>query len=179
MRIKEVATRRLQAIRRSARLAQADFVVDDPKVGGALSAGRMIAPTGIDDRYIAVRAAARRLGPDDRKIDVVTSSSLSDARPAIDHPIYGQSAMTEHDAYREKLQAQLTQWDTRIEQVSARIELLEGNARGEARQQLQAFRAQRIEALARLQNWDEVRHGVDKAWYELARSFDTLSSRYK
>ncbi len=87
--------------------------------------------------------------------------------------------MSEHDAYREKLQAQLAQWDTRIEQVSARVEQLEENARGEARKQLHAFRAQRIEALARLQSWDEVRQGVDKAWYELARSFDTLSSRYK
>jgi chromosome segregation ATPase len=86
--------------------------------------------------------------------------------------------MSEHDAYREKLQSQLKAWDTRLEQLSERIERLPGDARGEARKQLQAFRAQRYEALTRLQSWDEVRHGVDKAWYELARSFDSLSSRY-
>ena len=87
--------------------------------------------------------------------------------------------MSEHDTYRERLQSQLEQWDARLDQLSERIEQLEGDARGEARKQLQVFRAQRNEALTRLQSWDEVRHGVDKAWYELARSFDDLSSRYK
>ncbi len=87
--------------------------------------------------------------------------------------------MSNQDEYRQKLQSQLEDLDTRLDQLSERVEQLAGDARVEARKQLQAFRVQRGDVLSRLQNWDEVTHGVHKAWYELARSFDALSSRYK
>ncbi len=87
--------------------------------------------------------------------------------------------MSKPDDYRQKLQSQLEDLDARLEKLGERVERLEGDARVEARKQLQAFRGQRAEALARMQSWDEVKHGADTAWYELARSFETLSSRYK
>ena len=80
--------------------------------------------------------------------------------------------------YRQKLLSQLKGMDKRVEGLRARVERLDGKARVEARKQLQAFSAQRGEALSRLQSWDEVTQGVDKAWYELAGAFDTLSTRY-
>ncbi len=76
--------------------------------------------------------------------------------------------MSRQDDYRQTLLSQFQELDARLDQLGKRFEQMGGDARVEARKQLQAFRAQRSEALARLQSWDEVKHGVDRAWYELA-----------
>jgi len=76
--------------------------------------------------------------------------------------------MSRQDDYRQTLLSQLQELDARLDQLGKGFEQLGSDARVEARKQLQAFRAQRAEVLARLQSWDEVKHGVDKAWYELA-----------
>lgn len=85
--------------------------------------------------------------------------------------------MNRQDDYRQTLLSQLEDLDVRFGGLADKIERLDGAARVEARKQLQAFRAQRGEALARLQSWDEVRHGADKVWYDLARSFDVPSTK--
>ncbi len=65
--------------------------------------------------------------------------------------------MNNHDAYRQKLQSQLEQCDARLERISTRAEGMQGRAGVELARQLNDCRALRIELLARLQRWDEVR----------------------
>lgn len=85
--------------------------------------------------------------------------------------------MTEHDDYRQTLLSQFQELGARLNRLSEQFDRLDGAARVEARKQLQALRAQCGEALARLQTWDEVKQGPDKAWYERAGDVDASAGR--
>lgn len=89
------------------------------------------------------------------------------------------------EAYRKKIEAQLTVWETRLEALKARADQAGIEARSELRKQLDELRAlqeparkyldQLREASARA--WDDVRGEVEEAWTKLSVTIETAWKR--
>lgn len=90
-------------------------------------------------------------------------------------------------AYQEKLEAQLAEWDARLDLIKAKAKGLEGEAKIEYENQLQALQHQRQEALARLKDlrrrselaWEDLKDGTERAWGELGKAMESFASRFK
>ena len=92
---------------------------------------------------------------------------------------------TTREAYRDKMEAQLVRWSTRLDGFKAKAELASAAARVELLKQvdeLEEFeRTARkhiadVEASA-VETWHRARIGIDQAWNQLSGSIDAIWAR--
>ncbi|MGH8507727.1 MAG: coiled coil domain-containing protein [Gammaproteobacteria bacterium] len=90
-------------------------------------------------------------------------------------------------AYQEKLEAQLREWDARLDLVKAKAASLGADAKIEFEIQLAALQQRRHEAQAKLAElrersegaWEDVKEGTERAWSELVKATESFVSRFK
>ncbi|MGH8653550.1 MAG: coiled coil domain-containing protein [Gammaproteobacteria bacterium] len=90
-------------------------------------------------------------------------------------------------AYCEKLEAQLREWDARLDLIKAKAKGLQAEGKIEYESQIQALQHQRQEALARLEDlskrselaWEDLKDGTERAWGEFGKAMESFTSRFK
>ena len=95
--------------------------------------------------------------------------------------------MDKKEEYIQKLDAQLREWSTKIDELNAKAEKAKGDIKTEYTRQLEALKALQESAVKRLaemteasgQAWEELKVGAEKAWYELKSSLDNAIAKFK
>jgi chromosome segregation ATPase len=95
--------------------------------------------------------------------------------------------MATKEAYRQKLEAQLAEWDARLEVLNARARKASADARIDYENELQGLKRQRERArdtLAELGRrsenaWEDVKTGAERAWDDMASALDKVAARFK
>lgn len=90
-------------------------------------------------------------------------------------------------AYQEKLEAQLQEWDARLDLIKAKAKGLQAEAKIEYESQLAALEQNRDEAQAKLADlrqrgeaaWEDLKEGTERAWGEFGRAMESFASRFK
>ena len=113
------------------------------------------------------------------------------ARPGTAHRIpIVQGAhliMATKEAYRQKLEAQLAEWDARLDVLNAQARKASADARIDYENELQGLKRQRErarETLAELGRrsetaWEDVKVGAERAWDEMGKALDKVAARFK
>lgn len=89
-------------------------------------------------------------------------------------------------AYQEKLDAQLKEWDAKLNLFTAKANSLKADAKIEFDQQLETFRTKRQAAVSRLEDLrirggsalEDLKEGTEKAWSELAKAMDNIAAHF-
>jgi chromosome segregation ATPase len=95
--------------------------------------------------------------------------------------------MATKEAYRQKLEAQLAEWDARLDVLNARARKASADARIDYENELQGLKRQRERArdtLAELGRrsenaWEDVKTGAERAWDDMASALDKVAARFK
>lgn len=95
--------------------------------------------------------------------------------------------MDTKDAYKEKLQAQLKEWDAQIKLLAAKMESTGADAKLKYAQELEKLRATQHEAVEKMKEldaatidaWDKLKESADKTWAEMKNNMANLFSKLK
>jgi hypothetical protein len=95
--------------------------------------------------------------------------------------------MATKEAYQKKLQAQLKEWDAKLDLLSAKAQKVAADARINYEDELVALRSKRAEAhrvLAELGTrgenaWEDMKDGVDTAWDAMSQALERVAARFK
>ncbi|MBS4701699.1 MULTISPECIES: hypothetical protein [Aeromonas] len=95
--------------------------------------------------------------------------------------------MEMHQAYRERMSAQLKEWGCQINLLEARLETLSADMRVKGSKELQALRARQhaasdsMEVLGREsgESWEQVKLTADQMWHDLKSGLAEAQSKFK
>jgi uncharacterized coiled-coil DUF342 family protein len=95
--------------------------------------------------------------------------------------------MSTKDAYKQKLQAQLSEWNAEIEKLRAKADNAEADARIEYQKQIEELRSMHETASAKLAElkgasddaWEDLKVGIDRASSSLSEALKAAKSRFK
>lgn len=90
-------------------------------------------------------------------------------------------------AWEQKLEAQLGEWDGKLDEIAAAAAKAKAHARSEIEAQLEALRAKRaslrdqLEALRQRASGagDDLKQGIEKAWGDMRQALDHIQARFK
>lgn len=111
-----------------------------------------------------------------------------DAESEVDRRLDG--AASESDAaraFRVKLEAQLDDWDRRLDLLMEKTRQAKAGVRQELEEQLLTLREKRVIAQERLQDlrqrsggaWEDLKGGAEQAWDDLRTTLDRVAARFK
>jgi F0F1-type ATP synthase membrane subunit b/b' len=89
-------------------------------------------------------------------------------------------------AFREETETKLAEYEKEIDQLQARAEKLEGDAKAKAGQQLTALRQKRDGVSEKLKNlssssgdaWEQMKSGVDAAMEDLVSAYEKAAAEF-
>jgi len=95
--------------------------------------------------------------------------------------------METKDAYKEKLKAQLKEWEAQINLLAAKMESAGADARLKYAQELEKLRTMQHEAIDKMKEldaasidaWDKLKESADKTWDEMKHGIANLFSKFK
>ena len=95
--------------------------------------------------------------------------------------------METKDAYKQKLEAQLKEWDAQVKLLAAKMESAGADARLKYAQELEKLRATQHDAIEKMKEldaagidaWDKLRESADKTWDEMKHGIANLFSKFK
>ena len=95
--------------------------------------------------------------------------------------------METKDAYKQKLEAQLKEWEAQIKLLAAKMENTGADARLKYAQELEKLRATQQDAIAKLKEldaagldvWDKLKESADQTWEEMKHGITNLLSKFK
>lgn len=95
--------------------------------------------------------------------------------------------MASKEAYQQKLEAQLNEWDAKLKQVGAMALQATADARISYENELEILKGKRAAArksLAELGErgenaWEDMKGGMESAWDELSKAIDKMAARFK
>lgn len=95
--------------------------------------------------------------------------------------------METKDAYKQKLEAQLKEWEAQVNLLAATMENAGADARLKYAQELEKLRAMQHEAIEKMKEldaanidaWDKLKESADKTWEEMKHSIANLFSMFK
>jgi chromosome segregation ATPase len=95
--------------------------------------------------------------------------------------------MSKKEAYIEKLQAQLDEWDAEIKKLNAKAAKAQADAKLEYHEQIDRIRLQQQEARAKMDElrqssedaWEDLVAGMERAWDSLGKAVRSAMSRFK
>lgn len=91
------------------------------------------------------------------------------------------------EAYQEKLEAQLREWTARLDQLKAKADLAEADAKIEYHRQIDGARSKIETAQTRLRElksssgeaWESLKDGIERAWADLKTAVEGAASAFK
>jgi len=95
--------------------------------------------------------------------------------------------MVSKEQYREKIEAQLKEWQTKIEELKVKAQQASADAQLHYEKQMETFRPYIEAAKQKLQElktssggaWSEMQAGMETAWNDLKAAWDRAISRFK
>ena len=94
--------------------------------------------------------------------------------------------METKDAYREKLEARLDQWQAEIDKLAAKADEAKADAKLKYLRQVEELRAMQDKARDQLEDlsnaqdaaWKDLKSGIESAWNELGKAVKSASERF-
>ena len=91
------------------------------------------------------------------------------------------------DAYKQKMEAQLKEWDAQIKLLEAKVESAGADIRVKRAKQLDDLRAKQTAASEKMKElgkasgaaWDQVKITADKVWADLKAGVEDAHSKFK
>ena len=113
-----------------------------------------------------------------------------EAEVEIDRMLQGlgqASQITEKQAFQKKLEAQLAEWDAKIEELKEKALKAKDEMRADFERQLEAIASKRATVQAKAHElrlrsegaWGDLKGGTEKAWDEMRKALDQIVSRFK
>ena len=95
--------------------------------------------------------------------------------------------MATKEAYGKKLEAQLAEWDAKLDVLAAKARNATAAARISYEDELESLRGKRAQALSALQElgkrgedaWEDMKDGVKKAWDDMGKAVERIAARFK
>ncbi|MHB9103168.1 MAG: DUF2934 domain-containing protein [Sulfuricella sp.] len=95
--------------------------------------------------------------------------------------------MTEKQAFQQKLEAQLREWDAKLEELKSKAQNAKTEIRADYEKQLEILASKRdmartkvLELRQRTEGaWEDLKGGAEKAWEEMRKALDHITSRFK
>ena len=95
--------------------------------------------------------------------------------------------MASKEAYQKRLQAQLEEWDARLDVFAAKARNATAEARINYENELEVLKVKRAAAHEKLQElgkrgetaWAEMKDGVEKAWDDMGKAIEKAAARFK
>ena len=95
--------------------------------------------------------------------------------------------MATKEAYEKKLEAQLKEWDAKVDVLTAKAHRAAADARIGYENELESLKSKRAEAsktLAELRMrsehaWQNMKEGAENVWEEMNKALERLSARFK
>jgi hypothetical protein len=95
--------------------------------------------------------------------------------------------MATKEAYQKKLQAQLNEWDAKLDQLSAKAQNATADARISYENQLEGLKSKRAAAHKTLEElgkrsenaWEDMKDGAEKVWDEMSKAIENVAARFK
>jgi len=95
--------------------------------------------------------------------------------------------MSKKDAYRQKLESQLDEWDAKIDVLKAKANKAEASAKVEYHEMIENLQTKRSKAKDKLQElrhasedaWEDLKGGLEQSWSELGAAVKAATSRFK
>jgi uncharacterized coiled-coil DUF342 family protein len=94
--------------------------------------------------------------------------------------------MNSRDEYVRKMQAKLDEWNTEIDELTARAGKVKGDVKSEYNVQIEALKVKRAEAGQKIEEFKragesalkDMQSGIDKAWKSMGKAIDSAKSRF-
>ena len=94
--------------------------------------------------------------------------------------------MATKEAYEKKLQAQLGEWEAKLDVLGAKARSATADARVSYENELESLKSKRLVARQKLDEldqrgedaWEDRKDGVEDAWDEMGKAIDKLASRF-
>jgi len=113
-----------------------------------------------------------------------------EAEAEIDRMLQGSgqpSQISEKQAFQKKLEAQLAEWDTKIDELKEKALKAKDEMRADFEMQLEAIASKRASVQAKAHElrlrsegaWGDLKGGTEKAWDEMRKALDQIVSRFK
>jgi hypothetical protein len=95
--------------------------------------------------------------------------------------------MSTKEAYRKKLEAQLKQWDEKVDVLTAKAQKASAEARIKYKNELENLKAKRATLQRTLEElgtrsehaWEDVKNGAEETWAAMSKALERISSRFK
>jgi len=95
--------------------------------------------------------------------------------------------MNEKDAFEEKMDAKFREWRAKTEQLKAKKDQLDAEAKLEAERRIHELETKQESARQKLDElklagtdaWADLRTGVENAWSEISSAFESASTHFK
>jgi len=95
--------------------------------------------------------------------------------------------MSMKEAYQQKLEAQLAEWNVAIDKLKAKADKAEAEAQIEYYKQIEDMRVKQEAARDKLTElkeagedaWEDLKEGLDSAWNSLGDAVKSATSRFK
>ena len=95
--------------------------------------------------------------------------------------------MATKEAYQKKLEAQLKEWDVKLDQLSAKAQTAKADARINYENELERLKSKRAAAHKTLEElgkrsenaWEDMKGGVEKVWDDMSKAIDKAAARFK
>jgi hypothetical protein len=96
-------------------------------------------------------------------------------------------ATKEEESYKIKLEAELKEWDAKLDQLSAKAQEATADARISYENELESLKSKRAAAHEALEElgkhsrnaWEDVKDGAQNAWHEVGKAMERVASRFK
>lgn len=94
---------------------------------------------------------------------------------------------TAKQAFQQKLEAQLNDWDAKLDELKAKAREAKTELRADYEKQLEILSEKRATAQEKLQElrlrtedaWEDLKGGTERAWDEMRKTLDQIASRFK
>jgi hypothetical protein len=114
------------------------------------------------------------------------SLSCNGSEPRV-HGNEGGDNMGMKEAYQEKMDARLREWQAKIDELKARADQAGAEQKMAYYEQIESLRARQQKAQAQLNElrsagedaWEDVKAGVELAWQDLQEAFGRASEKFK
>jgi uncharacterized coiled-coil DUF342 family protein len=95
--------------------------------------------------------------------------------------------VSQKDAYIQKLQARLHEWDKEVDRLATKAIKAKADAKLEYYEQIEELRDKQDVAIEKLEKlrqasddiWEDLKAGIESAWNDLSEAVKSASSRFK
>jgi hypothetical protein len=95
--------------------------------------------------------------------------------------------MATRAAYQQKLEAQLKEWDAKLDQLNAKAQKATADARIKYENELESLKGKRAEAHKMLVElgkrgenaWEDMKDGAERVWDEMGKAMEKIAARFK